>query len=113
MSPKVYEQQHLGNGNGGFVINGPTGDWAADEMAAVITFVVKQNGNGAVAVGIGESVVYNRPENGMSFDWTAHVKHVAGPAFRTGDAKVQAWASIAERGGPDMYPWGVDITINP
>jgi hypothetical protein len=52
MSPKVYPNQHVHNGNGGFVINGPTDAWDPDEMAAVITFVITQNGSGPAAMGI-------------------------------------------------------------
>jgi hypothetical protein len=113
MIPRVYPNQRLHNGNGGFVINGPTGDWEADELAAVITFVVTQGQNGTTAIGIGESPVYDRPPAGASFDWRAPVQHVSGPAFHSGAADVQAWASIAEsEGASEMYPWNVPITIS-
>jgi hypothetical protein len=111
MIPRVYTNQHLHNGNGGFVINGPTDTWATDELAAVITFVITQNGNGPVAVGIGETNLLRRRPDGGTFDWNAAVTHTSGPAFQAGAATVKAWASIAETGGPDMYPWAVDITL--
>jgi len=112
MSPKVYPDQQLRNGNGTFLIDGPTGSWASNELAAVVTFVVKQPVNGNLAVGIGETALLMRPRNGGSFDWSAGVTHISGPAFQAGAANVQAWASIAESGGPDKYDWDVDITIN-
>ena len=112
MSPKVNKKQKLNDGTGKFVINGPTGRWASDERAAVVTFVVKQPVNGNLAVGIGETALLMRPRNGGSFDWSAGVTHISGPAFQAGAANVQAWASIAESGGPDKYDWDVDITIN-
>lgn len=113
MSPKVCEEQHLRDTNGKFVIKGPTGDWDPDEVKAVVTFVVTQSGNGTVAVGLGETVVYDRPPNGDSFVWKAEVKHVAGPAFRTGSADVHAWAAIAEQGGLGTYDCDQAVTIKP
>jgi hypothetical protein len=112
MIPRVYDSQHLHNGNGGFVIDGPTGPWNPDEMAAVVTFVIKQDGNGAgTAVGIGETTLLRRKPNGADFDWSATVTHISGPAFKAGDADVQAWASVAKTGGPGEYDWYVDVTI--
>jgi hypothetical protein len=112
MSPKVYDTQKLST-NGQFLINGPTDNWDPDELAAVVTFVIKQAGNGAVAVGIGETQLLTRQQNGKSFDWSGAVTHISGPAFQTGSATVRAWASIAETNGPDTYECDVDITINP
>jgi hypothetical protein len=112
MIPRVYPNQHLHNGNGGFVINGPTGAWNPDEIAAVVTFVIKQDGNGPAAVGIGETNLLRRKPNGADFDWSAAVTHISGPAFQTGDADVQAWASVAKTGGPGEYDWYVDVTIS-
>lgn len=112
MIPRVYKNQHLGGANG-FVINGPTGNWDGKDLAAVVTFVIKQNGSGPVSIGIGKSVVYDRPAGGASIVWTAPVRHVSGPAFHAGDADVQAWISIAETGGAsEMYPWNVPITLS-
>ena len=98
MSPKVCKEQHLKT-NGKFVIKGPTDDWDSDESAAVFVVVITQSKTGALAVGRGESVVYQRPPDGKSFIWQADVRHIAGPAFQTGAADVHAWAAVAEGGG--------------
>jgi hypothetical protein len=114
MIPRVYPDQHLHSGTGGFVINGPAEDWEAAELAAVVTFVVTQNGSAPAAVGIGETNLLRRRPNGADFDWSAAVTHLSGPAFKTGAAKVHAWASIAETTGPGGdYNCDVDITIAP
>jgi len=112
MSPKVNKKQKLRNPNGDFVINGPTGRWASDERAAVVTFVIKQGNNGTTAVGIGETSLLARPANGRSFRWSGDVRQVSGPAFAPGRADVQAWASIAEAEGPYLYGWNVPVTLS-
>ncbi len=112
MSPKVNKKQKLDDGNGEFIINGPTGRWKTDEQAAVVTFVIKQGNNGTTAVGIGETTLLQRPTNGHSFRWSADVTQVSGPAFAVGAADVQAWASIADSDGPYLYGWNVPITIS-
>ena len=112
MSPKVNKKQKLRDASGDFVINGPTGRWASDERAAVVTFVIKQGNNGTTAVGIGETTLLKRPGNGRSFRWSAAVNEVSGPAFAAGPADVQAWASIADSDGPYLYGWNVPITIS-
>ena len=112
MSPKAYDKQKLSGPNGSFVVTGPTEKWEPDELEAVITFVITQPKDQPVSIGIGRTDVLTRKSGGASFDWSAPVKLVTGPAFRTGEASVKAWASVAETGGPGDYNCVVDITIS-
>jgi hypothetical protein len=113
MSPKVNEHQSLQKADGKFVMKGPTGEWESDESRAAISFVITQSKSGAVAAGMGESVVYDRPSDGASFMWTADVQHLAGPPFHPGPADVHAWAWIAEGADLGTYDCDVAITIDP
>lgn len=113
MSPKVNERQSLQEADGKFVMKGPTGEWESDESKAAISFVITQSKSGAVAAGMGESVVYDRPSDGASFMWTADVQHLAGPPFHPGPADVHAWAWIAEGADLGTYDCDVAITIDP
>ncbi|HEY2868727.1 MAG TPA: hypothetical protein VGJ11_04425 [Gaiellales bacterium] len=113
MIPRVYPGQHLPPGNSDLVINGPATGWEPDELAAFVTFVVTQNGSVPATVGIGETTLLKRRSDGGDFDWSAAVTRVSGPQFKTGPAKVHAWASVAETGGPgDPYDCDVDITLS-